>query len=441
MAKQMETTTSDNNDWRDDKSVLQCLSYMLKHEIMCDVIFLVGSEKKAIPAHKTILASRSPVFYTMFEGSLPEKGEIAVPDIEENTFRVLLQYIYCDEVNVTSENMQNLLYASDKYMLFKVKSECEQRLKETVTTSDPLKTLQTAMEFSMEELKLESISYIEKNAWKCLFSERALKLSKECVEEILKSDYLSCTETDVCQFILEWSSYQCTRDEKEVIGKNIRSALKDLLFLVRFPLIEKEYFVKNFMPLKILKEEEIICMFTAPFTDESSLFNTIPRTPVSERTLYRLERHRAIDSLRRNTDKIDALGIQVDKPIWFRGVIIYGGYGNQSVSDPPCYIFNMTSSVSLLNSAGETCYESKAPIVAMESSETQDVYINSSFQLKANTSYTLLVKNINFTSYFGKDCKTTCTSNGVTFTFRNSPMCTTGTNTNKGQIAGLLFSI
>ncbi|XP_076091488.1 BTB/POZ domain-containing protein 6-like [Mytilus galloprovincialis] len=93
MAKQMETTTSDYNDWRDDKSVLQCLSYMLKHEIMCDVIFLVGSEKKAIPTHKTILASRSPVFNTMFEGSLPEKGEIAVPDIEENTFRVLLQYI------------------------------------------------------------------------------------------------------------------------------------------------------------------------------------------------------------------------------------------------------------------------------------------------------------------------------------------------------------
>ncbi|XP_052092988.1 BTB/POZ domain-containing protein 6-like [Mytilus californianus] len=437
----METVISDSNDWRDDKSVRECLSYMLKHEIMCDVIFLVGSEKKAIPAHKIILASRSPVFFTMFEGSLPEKGEIAVPDIDEKTFRVLLQYIYCDEVNVTSENMQDLLYASDKYMLFKVKSECEQRLKETVTTSDPLKTLQTAMEFNMEELKSESIRYIEKNADKCLFSELALKLSSECVEEILKSEYLSCTETDVCQFILEWATYQCATSEREVIGENIRSVLKNLLFLVRFPLVEKEYFVKNFMPLKVLKEEEIISMFTAPFTDERPLFKSISRTPVSERTLYRLERHRAIDNCRRKTDQTDALGIRVDKPIWFKGVIIYGGYGTQSVSHPPCYIFNSTSTISLLNSAGEKCYERNAPILSTESSKTLDVYINNPFQLKANTSYTLLVKNINFTSYFGKDCKTTCTSNGVTVTFRNSPMCTTDTNTNTGQIAGLLFSI
>ncbi|CAC5386504.1 unnamed protein product [Mytilus coruscus] len=63
----METVISDINDWRDDKSVRECLSYMLKHEIMCDVIFFVRSEKKAMPAHKIILASRSPVFYTMFE--------------------------------------------------------------------------------------------------------------------------------------------------------------------------------------------------------------------------------------------------------------------------------------------------------------------------------------------------------------------------------------
>ncbi|CAC5375617.1 unnamed protein product [Mytilus coruscus] len=163
--------------------------------------------------------------------------------------------------------------------------------------------------------------------------------------------------------------------------------------------------------------------------------------PVSERTLYRLKLHRAIDNCWRKTNQIDALGIRVDKPIWFKGVIIYGGYGTQSVSHSPCYIFNSTSAISLLNSAGEKCYEKNAPIYSMESSKTQDVYINNPFQLNANTSYTLLVKNVNFTSYFGKDCKTTCTSNGVTVTFSNSPICTTGTNTNKGQIAGLLFSI
>ncbi|CAG2197918.1 unnamed protein product [Mytilus edulis] len=388
----METVISDSTDWRDDKSNRECLLF---HEIMCDVIFL----KLKYYIHSNAV---------------------------EKLYRLM------------PEN-KDLLYASDKYMLFKVKSECEQRLKETVNTSDPLKTLQTAMEFNMEELKSESIRYIEKHAEKCLYSELALKLSSECVEEILKSEYLSCTETDVCQFILEWALHQCTISEKEITGENLRSILNDLLFLVRFPLVEKEYFVKNFMPLNILKEEEIISMFTAPFTDKKQLFKPIARVPVSDRTSYRLVRHRSVGNSRRNTDQIDALGIRTDKPIWMKGIIVYGGYGTQPGTTSTTFVSN--SNILLLNSAGETCFEMKATIYSSVPSETYDVKIASPFLLKANTSYTLLVKNINFTSYFGKDCKTTCTSNGVTVTYRNSAMCTTDTSTSKGQIAGLLFSI
>lgn len=64
---------------------------MLQNEIMCDVIFRVGKSKKMIKAHKNILASRSRVFQTMFEGPLPEKGEISITDINEDIFNNLFR--------------------------------------------------------------------------------------------------------------------------------------------------------------------------------------------------------------------------------------------------------------------------------------------------------------------------------------------------------------
>lgn len=73
-----------------NKTLQDCMLYMLQNEIMCDVTFRVGESRRMIKAHKNILASRSRVFHTMFEGSLPEKGEISIPDIDEDTFSNLL---------------------------------------------------------------------------------------------------------------------------------------------------------------------------------------------------------------------------------------------------------------------------------------------------------------------------------------------------------------
>lgn len=78
-------------DWRDGKGLAECMMHMLTEEVMCDVIFRVGRDKTAIKAHKYMLASRSPVFYAMFEDSLPETGEINVPDIDKNIFQIILR--------------------------------------------------------------------------------------------------------------------------------------------------------------------------------------------------------------------------------------------------------------------------------------------------------------------------------------------------------------
>ncbi|OWF54611.1 BTB/POZ domain-containing protein 6 [Mizuhopecten yessoensis] len=87
----MATAQAQEPSWQCDKSLVECLNHLFASGIACDVTFLVGEDKYRISAHKTILISRSPVFYTMFEGNLAEKGEIAIPDIEQEVFTMFLR--------------------------------------------------------------------------------------------------------------------------------------------------------------------------------------------------------------------------------------------------------------------------------------------------------------------------------------------------------------
>ncbi|KAK3106240.1 hypothetical protein FSP39_015854 [Pinctada imbricata] len=85
--------SSDVEHWQCDKSLSQCMSYMLANQIMCDVTFLLGEDRLKVQAHKYMLASRSPVFLAMLEGPMAEKGKIDIPDIEKDIFHIFLRYI------------------------------------------------------------------------------------------------------------------------------------------------------------------------------------------------------------------------------------------------------------------------------------------------------------------------------------------------------------
>jgi hypothetical protein len=64
---------------------------MLQNELMCDVTFYFGANRTPIKAHKFMLASASPVFYSMLDGSMAETGDVSIPDIEANIFKDMLK--------------------------------------------------------------------------------------------------------------------------------------------------------------------------------------------------------------------------------------------------------------------------------------------------------------------------------------------------------------
>ncbi|VDI31961.1 speckle-type POZ protein [Mytilus galloprovincialis] len=425
----MAVQNKDLSEWMENKTLPECMMYMLKNEILCDVTFLVGEDCKPIKAHRYMLCSRSPVFHTMFQGSMPETNTINVPDIDRNTFDLVLKYIYSDEIEITKENVRDILYAAEKYILSRVKQKCSDLLKTTARSSDAVVALSTATQFHLEVLQRESLQFIESNTSACLASVHANNLSKECVEIIIQSDYLSSTETDICKFFLAWTDKCIEAAHLERNPENIRSVVGNLLYLIRFPLVEKKYFSQCVSHTGILTLPEIVNVFRSHYGEKSDLFVEKTRVPLSKRVTNTFTRHAA----RRSgwtASGVDSLGFESDKNIRINGVIIFG---------PTAEISSTLRSFEfeILNEKNISVYSSSLnlPLEATPSKK----YTFGPVLIEANKSHTLLLKDIKVKTYYGVECMTSFTANSATVTVKNSTMCTTGTNTEQGQFAGILF--
>ncbi|KAJ3676873.1 hypothetical protein LUZ60_002597 [Juncus effusus] len=127
-----------------------------------DVTFDVSGRK--FNAHKCVLAARSPVFKAEFFGQMKEKklNRIKIDDIEPDVFRVLLEFIYSDDLTEFQSVVmtQHLLVAADKYGLERLRLHCEERLCESLDVNNVASILVLADQHSCFELKNKCFEYV-----------------------------------------------------------------------------------------------------------------------------------------------------------------------------------------------------------------------------------------------------------------------------------------
>ncbi|VDI43597.1 BTB/POZ domain-containing protein 3/6 [Mytilus galloprovincialis] len=409
------------------------MMYMLKKEIMYDLIFKVGAEQSTVKVHKFMLASRSPVFYTMFEGGFPEKGEVIVPDVNLGTFKVLLKYIYSDELDLSLDNIQEVLYVAEKYMIPEMKNECAVLLSSSVETSNASLVIDIASKFHLQDLRNKGLDHIQYNAVEFLKAPNAIKMSKECMESILQLDSANCSKTEICEFFIKWASSQCEAEKITPSGENMRKIAGSLLYLVRFPLIDKTYFANEIVHTGFLTLEEVVSVFSSHYGQENEFFAESVRR-VCYRKSYRVFRHSNLSSswMLYNNKENDALQITVNKNIELKSVILYGPSGNASCNDREIVI-------KILNdSENEICnqkYESCTHTCAL-----QTVVLSEPIPFNSNECFTIMVNSVKFAAYYGSNCKPECKIDDIIVTYQKSPKCNTSTNAEKGQIAGIEFN-
>jgi speckle-type POZ protein len=155
-----------------------------------DVSFVVGG--KTFPAHRAVLAARSPVFKAQLLGSMADAKmpSITLQDITPATFKAMLRFVYTDDLpgyegegsgdldEDKAETIQDLLAAADRYALDRLKLLCARKLWDGVSTDTIGATLACAETYNCSELRKKCIDYFadEKNFKKAVLTDGFVEL-------------------------------------------------------------------------------------------------------------------------------------------------------------------------------------------------------------------------------------------------------------------------
>lgn len=81
---------------------------------------------------------------------------------------------------------------------------------------------------------------------------------------------------------MKWTKNKCKSLKHEPSGPNKRELFQSLLCLIRFPVVDKQYFTNEITSDGLLNDSEIINIYQAYFGKHSKIFLTAKRSKPEE---------------------------------------------------------------------------------------------------------------------------------------------------------------
>lgn len=200
---------SEKGDWQLTKT---CVQERFK-QLLClsrwtDCTFRVGDDDvQVVHGHRLVLAVSSPVFEALFYGSMasPPDEVISIPDIEPNTFRTFLQYLYSDEVDIRSiEEAGELLYAAKKYLVQPLAVLCLNYLVQHTWIKTLWEVLLVAEALSEEKLLASCIKVMSRYRYQ-IWNLESENLSVSTMQKLLEQEEMNMSEAELWEMVLDWA--------------------------------------------------------------------------------------------------------------------------------------------------------------------------------------------------------------------------------------------
>lgn len=410
---------------------------MFNNEILSDVHFLVGKDNVRIPGHKYVLAISSPVFFAMFYGRMAEPaGDVAITDSEVDCFMELLRFIYADEAILTLDNALGVLYLAEKYMVPVLAAKCINYVEASLNPDNALTVLCHARYLAKEDLQERCWNMIDTYTNQVLESEAFLELDSETLSLLVQRNTISVKEIQMFKAVHQWSESECVRRAIEADTENKKAVASQAMKFIRFPLMSPLEFADEVARSGLLSYEETTNVFLYFFSShETELqFSKVPRTPretLTKKTL-RCSRFKSCcgNDWFCDTRKCDAIKFMVDKPVYVKGVAVYGASKMEG---------DYKSCVELLKQ-NKVLGERKMSFPSDTSSSLHDILFDRPVLIERNVVYTINLLLQGPSSQSGRDGFAVVEAEGVKFTFieHASP---NGTSVTAGQIPEIIFHL
>ena len=210
-------------------SLFSRLHTFQRDRLLCDGIIKIADKQFSI--HKVILSAASPYFCSLFCNGMSETflHEVELQGVSSEGFSFLLDYIYSGNINVTSNNVEQLLEAGKLFYLDDLVEHCCEFLISELTVDNSLGILSFAELHFCTDLSKTVLNYVHRHFEDVCKTEEFLQLDWSILLSFLKSDSINIpSEDDVFVNLLKWTKHDI---------KNRRKYIKQLLSHVKLPLV------------------------------------------------------------------------------------------------------------------------------------------------------------------------------------------------------------
>ncbi|XP_050425985.1 BTB/POZ domain-containing protein 9-like [Adelges cooleyi] len=172
-----------------------------------DVFLVVDGER--LPAHRSVLASRSDYFRALLYNGLKETddSEVKISEVSVTSFKILLQYIYTGRMNLSmleNDVVLELFSISHLYCLSNLHFSLSQYLRHHIIVQNVCYLFVMARIYQYKELENDTLDFIDNRATEVLQYEDFLSLSAEVIQVILNRSTVCANELDIFRAVCRW---------------------------------------------------------------------------------------------------------------------------------------------------------------------------------------------------------------------------------------------
>ena len=354
--------------------------------------------------------------------------------------------------------MLPVLYVARKYCVEELVKICAETLHAKMTPETVCDILEQAHVYDINDLRAMCLQFIFENGNSVLKSDGFSELCAICVGQILEANELFVDESDVYKALMTWAEKECFRKNLELDGANKRQVLGNLVYHIRFPVMDKSFFTDVVSTETVLSETEKVALF-------QNLFGSSPKKslpfPESKREApmlkcFRFPKDADGEIICEQGFKNSNFGIDIrsSEDVLLHGLILFGASASSltsinssdaqsqaSISDQHLKI-TVSDLPKQANKLSTLIHITELDSLEIPEQKTYNILLKEPVMLKKGRLYALQVKLdlfLPYQTYSGIDGLKSANSGSVKFEFMTHQSLI-ATTVEKGQIAGLMFS-
>ena len=189
------------------KETLESMEQLRRNEELCDVELVVDQQR--FRAHRVVLAASSMYFRAMFCRQMAESGQrrVVIQGVDADALAALIKFAYTCSLEISEENAQSLLAASNFLQMLRAREACCKFLQERLDCSNCLDVADFAEFQSCQELLEAALTFARRNFTEVSKNDRFSQVSYARVKHFLCSNDLHLPEGEEAVFLalIEWT--------------------------------------------------------------------------------------------------------------------------------------------------------------------------------------------------------------------------------------------